>query len=349
MNELDLLERFRDDVPEASTDAWLRAQAAIAAAQEEESTEPAPSSTRKGSRRQVTIAAVGVAFAVAAIVVALLLTASPARPPDAPPTHDSGVSASPGDGVVRARVVDALSADNNTILYTQSSTEVPGQATLNNEEWDYPWSGQPGQVVRDAGSASTDGTVQSRWSLTFTVPPTNSAGSTPPNTPLGAACNVSAQRVDVDYTNRTWHTSEQSCVALTPGIDTNVAFVDPKTGDLVSNIKTLVSDAYLQVIGYPTVDGQRTIEITPKTLGPVTLDLWVNADTYLPVQSVTTAPPPPGAPGNTETTVSQYSFLNASQSNLAKLALTPPRGFTQTPSFNTNSSGTVTPSQPGSE
>lgn len=75
MNELDLLERFRDDVPEASTDAWLRAQAAIAAAQDEESTGPEPSSIRKGSRRRATVAVAGVVFAVAAIVVALLFTA----------------------------------------------------------------------------------------------------------------------------------------------------------------------------------------------------------------------------------------------------------------------------------
>lgn len=158
----------------------------------------------------------------------------------------------------------------------------------------------------------------------------DSTGSAPSNVPPGAACDVSAQRLDVDYTNRTWQTSEQSCVALTPGIDANVAFVDPKNGHLVSNIKTLVSDGFLQVIGYPTVDGQRTIEMTAKTLGPTTLDLWVSADTYLPVQSVTTAPT--GAAENTGTTVSQYSFLSPSQSNLANLTVTVPQGFTQTSS-----------------
>ena len=41
MNELDVLKRFRDDVPEPSTDAWLRARAAIEAARAETS-EPPP-------------------------------------------------------------------------------------------------------------------------------------------------------------------------------------------------------------------------------------------------------------------------------------------------------------------
>lgn len=329
MNELDLLERFRTDVPEPSTDAWLRARAAIAAAQEEESTESAQSSTRKGSRRRVAVAAVGVAFAVAAIVVALLFTAPPARPPATRPTHGSGVSASPTAGVVRARVVDALTADSDTILYTQSSTTVPGQATLNNEEWDYPWNGQPGQAVREAGSASVDGTVQSGWSLSFTVPPTGSTGSTTSSVPLGTACGVSAQRLDVNYTNRTWQSSDQSCVNLTPGLNAPGAFIDARTGQVVSNIKTLLEDgSLLQVVGLQSADGNRTFELQATTPGPTTLELWVNADTYLPVQSVTTGPA--GAPGNTGTTVSQYSFLDPNQSNLANLTLTVPPGFTQT-------------------
>lgn len=35
MNEIELLERFRDDVPDPSTDAWLRARAAVAAAKQQ--------------------------------------------------------------------------------------------------------------------------------------------------------------------------------------------------------------------------------------------------------------------------------------------------------------------------
>lgn len=331
MNELDLLERFRADVPGPSTDAWLRAQAAIAAAQEEESTEPAPSSTRKRSRRQVTVAVAGIGFAVAALVAALLFSAPPARPPATRPTYGPGVWASPGDGVVRARVVDALTADSDTILYTQSSTVVPGQGTLDNEEWDYPWNGQPGQVVRETGSASVDGTAQSGWSLSFTVPPTDSTGSTTSSAPLGSACGVSAQRLDVSYTNRTWQSSDQSCVNLTPGLNSPGAFIDAKTGQPVSNIKALLEDgSLLQVVGLQSADGNRTFELLATTPGPTTLELWVNADTYVPVQSVTTSPA--GAPGNTGTTVTQYSFLDPNQSNLANLTLPVPPGFTQTSS-----------------
>jgi hypothetical protein len=65
------------------------------------------------------------------------------------------------------------------------------------------------------------------------------------------------ERIDVDYTNQTWQPLEQSCVALSPGLHT-VAFVDPATGQLISNIKTLVAEGLLEIVGYPTLDGQPT-------------------------------------------------------------------------------------------
>ena len=176
-----------------------------------------------------------------------------------------------------------------------------------------------------------NGTVQRRWSLSFIVPPADSNGSTTSSVPLGSACGVSAQRLDVIYTNETWQSSDQSCVNLTPGLNAPGAFIDAKTGQIVSNIKTLLEDgSLLQVVGLQSVDGNRTFELQAETSGPTTLEMWVNADTYLPVQSVTTASA--GAPGSTGTTVSQYSFLSPSQSNLANLTVTVPQGFTQTSS-----------------
>ena len=58
-----------------------------------------------------------------------------------------------------------------------------------------------------------------------------------------------------------------------------------------------------------------------------TLALWVNAATYLPVQSVTTGPIGDPNPGKSWTTEDQYSFLSPTPPNLANLALTVPPGF----------------------
>lgn len=225
-----------------------------------------------------------------------------------------------------ARLVDALSGAQDTIFYTHSSTEIAGQPASDGEEWDYPWNGQPGQVVRQAGLRSVAAAVQDRWSLTFTVPTGGASNNGDPAISLGASCNVSGQRIDVDFTNQTWQSSVQSCVRLAPGLDT-VGFIDPATGQLISNIKTLVADRLLQVVGYPAVDGQPTVELKTHTLGVTTLHLWVNASTYLPVQSVTTNPSVQPNSAKLSTTIDQYSFLSSTPANLANLRVTVPPGF----------------------
>ena len=329
MNELDVLKRFRENVPEPSTDAWLRARAAIEAARAERYQPPAHPTVphRRYPRRQRRVAVVGLGIAVAVATVGVTLALA-TQGPSAPVGHpDSGgrAIARPDAAAIRAHLVDVLSGKQDTIFHTQSSTKIPGQPTSTAEEWDYPWNGQPGQTVRQAGSGSVGGTLQNKWSLAFTVPvggpPTNINAPGP-----GAACNVSGQRIDVDITNQTWQPSEQSCVALSPGLDT-VAFVDTRTGQLISNITTLVADRLLQVVGYPTVDGQPTIELRSDMHGALAFNLWVNAGTYLPVQSVTTEPTGDPNPGKTSTTVDQYSFLSPTPANLAYLHVAVPTGF----------------------
>jgi hypothetical protein len=331
MNELDVLKRFRDDVPEPSTDAWLRARAAIEAARAETSEVPTQLAPRRHYsrryRRRVAVVTLGIAVTVASVAVGLALEKKDPRTLVAPSASSGRTSGlRPRAAVIRARLVDALSGETDAIFYTQSSTEVPGQPTSNGEEWDYPWNGQPGQVVRQAGSDSVGGTVENTWSLTFTVPASGASNNSASTASLGAACNVAGQRIDVDFTNRTWQPSEQSCVALTPGLDT-LGFVDPATGHLISNVKTLVADGLLQVAGYPTLDDQPTVELKTDTHGATTLDLWVNASTYLPVESVTTSPTGDPNPGKTSTTVDQYSFLSPTQPNLTNLQVTIPPGF----------------------
>ncbi|HEY1653327.1 MAG TPA: hypothetical protein VGG09_15690 [Acidimicrobiales bacterium] len=328
MNELDVLKRFRDDVPEPSTDAWLRARAAIEAARAETSERPTQLGAGRRStpryRRRLVVVGFGVAVAVIAVGAAL---ATDKQSPSAPVARSDSAGRNavrPNASVVRTRLIDALSGEKDTIFYTQSSTEVPGQPTRTGEEWDYPWNGQPGQVVRQAGSGSVEGTVQNKWSLTFTVPAegaTNNGGET-----TGVACNVAGQRIDVDYANQTWQSSEQSCVTLTPGLDTD-EFVDPTTHQPVSNIKALVADGLLRVVGYPTIEGQSTVELKSNTRGATTLELWVNASTYLPVRSMNTSPTGDPNPGKTSTTVDRYSFLSPTQANLASLQVTVPAGF----------------------
>jgi hypothetical protein len=330
MNELDVLKRFRDDVPEPSTDAWLRARAAIDAARAETSEPPPqPAPLRLGgSHHRRRLAALGLATVVVLATVGVTHALAKQGPRAPLARSDASGRTTVRPAVIRSRLIDALSGEKGTIFYTQSSTEVPGQPASNSEEWDYPWNGQPGQIVRQAGSRSVGGTVQGEWSLTFTVPTggatTNSAQAT------GTSCGVSGQRTDIDLTNQTWQPSEQSCVALTPGLDGPAAFLDPTTHQLTSNIKTLAADGLVQVVDLSHIAGQPTVEFKSDTQGASTLDLWVNATTYLPIQSVTTYPTfPPGGASELATETTQYSYLTPSPSNLANLQVAVPPGFTK--------------------
>ncbi len=74
-DEVDLLRLFRDDTPGPSTDAWLRAQAAIAAARAEEVPRRRPWRRRVRGRRRLFPIAAGLAAATLAIVLPLLLPA----------------------------------------------------------------------------------------------------------------------------------------------------------------------------------------------------------------------------------------------------------------------------------
>ena len=330
MNELDVLKRFRDDVPEPSTDAWLRARAAIDAARAETSEPPPqPAPIRLGGshhRRRLAVLGLATVVVLATAGVTLGLVTQGPRGPVARSDASGRTTVRPKAAVTPARLVDALSGEQDTIFYTQSSTEVPGQPTSTSEEWDYPWNGQPGQIVHQAGSRSVGGIVQNEWSLTFTVP---AAGATT-NASTGDACGVSAERTDIDLTNQTWQPSEQSCVALTPGLDSTAAVLDPTTHQPISNIKTLAADGFLQVIGLSHIDGQPAAEFRSDIRGASTLDLWVNGNTYLPLQSVSTYPTfPPCGPSVLATETTQYSYLTPSPSNLANLQITFPPGFTE--------------------
>jgi hypothetical protein len=174
MNELDVLKRFRDDVPEPSTDAWLRALAAIEAARAETFEPPAQlAPLRRGSpryRRRLGVVGLGIAVAVATVGVTVAVAKQGPSAPVARSDSGGRNTVRPEVAVIRARLVEALTGEKDMIFYTQSSTEVPGQPASNGEEWDYPWSAQPGQLVRQAGTDSVGGTVQNRWSLIFTAP-----------------------------------------------------------------------------------------------------------------------------------------------------------------------------------
>jgi hypothetical protein len=129
VNELELLRRFRDDVPEPSTDAWVRARAALTAAKQETLVDddayfqPAGRSGRLRLRpRRWRAAGLGVAGATAATALAFALAGVP-RPVQ---NHSSGTTQpAQSPGAIRTVGFVLTANANGTLTLTMSQVLDP--------------------------------------------------------------------------------------------------------------------------------------------------------------------------------------------------------------------------------
>jgi hypothetical protein len=290
MNEIDLLKGFRDDMPEPTTDAWLRARAAIAAARAESTTQGKLKLSVSWFRPLYAVTVAIVAIVSAAAGALLTQTPAPAIRQALAPV----VSPSPA---LRAKVAAAIQNDANYIVYTQSTTTVQSTgAVYSGVWWDYPWTGHPGSTVRQTGTEFISGSEVSSWSLQFIVPQASrlSVGS-------DNECQLTPNGITIDYVNHTWQAAPPPCVTLPPGLE--------------------VLDYALRMVGKPVVDGQQTTEFEASS-NDKTFTVWISNVTYLPLQSQTVRK------GWTEQ--EQYTYVVPTAANRARLALTVPHGFTQT-------------------
>jgi hypothetical protein len=293
MNEIDLLKGFRDDMPEPSTDAWLRARAAITAAR----TESAP--TRKRASSTVKMRWFRPMYAATLAIVAIISATTGALLSRTPAPSGAGaltpsVSAT---GAVRALVADAIESDADNVVETLFKVTLASGTVDTGARWDYPWVGPPGSTVRQGGIEWQSGVPVSGWSLSFVVPPTNRLRVGNDN-----ACQLTPRGITIDYAYRTWQSAPPPCVTLPPGLDLLVPT--------------------LQIVGFPIVQNQKTIELRAVSSAE-TFTLWINYVSYLPLQSQTTKK---GAWTEQE----QYTYQPLSPAIEAKLSLTQPAGFSQT-------------------
>jgi len=253
MDEIDLLKGFRDDMPEPTTDAWLRARAAIAAARAESSPTVKTTTSTRWFRPLYAVTLAIVALASAATGAFLTQVRTPTTRAQAPTPSASAT--------LFAKVAAAIQDDANYIVYTQSTTVLSTGTIYTGAWWDYPWTGHPGSTVRQAGTEWIGGSPVSGWSLSFVVPQTSrlSVGS-------DNECQLTPRGITVDYTNRTWQSAPPPCVTLPPGLDMLVPT--------------------LRIAGYPVIDNQKTTEFRTASKDE-TFTVWISNATYLPLQSQT--------------------------------------------------------------
>jgi hypothetical protein len=247
MDEIDLLKGFRDDMPEPTTDAWVRARAAIAAAGGEPKVKNKAKTTMRARWfRPLYAATLAVVAAVAATTGALL--------------SESPEPASAGTlSVVRAMVAAAISNDAGSIVVTQSETVLADGTTSTGEWWDDPWTAQPGDTVQQVGRDFEGGNLTRSWYVSFVVPQSDRLKP-------GDDYQLGQHGTTVDYTDHTWSAAPPPSVTLPPGLDM-----------LASSMR---------LIGYPVVGSQKTIELQSVS-STQTFTLWISAADSLPLQSET--------------------------------------------------------------
>jgi hypothetical protein len=291
MDEIDLLKGFRDDMPDPSTDAWLRARAAIAAARAE---------SGKTRRRRLAFPWFRPLYAFTLAVVAIISAVAGAFLAKVP-VGAGQLALTPVPltaQTLRAKVENAIQSDADYLVYTQATTVVSNGEVYSNALWDYPWTGVPGSTVQQVGTESIGSSQVSAWYLSFVVPPPDRVRAGSNN-----ECQLTPLGFTVDYTSRSYQAAAPPCVTLPPGVDMLVRA--------------------LRIIGHPVVDNQKTTELQQVTKSG-TFKLWISDVNWLPLQSQTVR-------NNEWTEEEQYTFLAPNTVNKAKLNLDVPRNFRLVP------------------
>jgi hypothetical protein len=237
MNEIDLLKGFRDDMPEPTTDAWLRARAAIAAAGCSSGKDAATTRTRWFRP----LYALSLALVAAVAAVAGMLVSQRPSPADA-----GALSA------VRTMVANAIHNNANRIVQTKSEITLSNGTVYTKDWWDYPWSAQPGSTALQAGMEWQSGNPITRWSVSFIVPPDDELSAF-------NDCQLTPQGETIDYTNHTYQQSPPPCITVPmPGMDMFVSTARIIGYPVVDNQKTIefqsVSKAQTFTFWISTVD-----------------------------------------------------------------------------------------------
>jgi hypothetical protein len=263
-------------------------------------------------RRPLVLAGVpALAVAVAAtVLVASMTTPGHRSPPSSPPA----VAAS-----LRAEVLDAFERDGGDIIYTTRTFQFWHGPTEDQQIWTYPAVQTAGKQVRVRLFEQHDGApVEDTGSVYVAGPQSDQMTQSTTSGPRFA------EITDVEYATRTWSRLRSS----TPLVAANL---DPDT------IRLQITSGGFTVVGAVRLQGRAAIELTwTRRLernghSGLTTHLWVDAQTYMPLRSVTTQWAGPSRHHLAILTVAaDYRILTATPANLGLLNPPIPAGFTRT-------------------
>jgi hypothetical protein len=279
-------------------------------------------STRQRARVVLPVAAAATAVAAVVAVGVSDATRSGHRNGPAVPA-----TMSPADASLREAILTAFSGTASSISYTHSVFTTAGQKTRVIDVWTSPFEGSAGQpqtrreVVTDGGQTVRD------TEMSYVLPAPNAAVPancndeiySPKPPPVRGQSDVQAtdgRLIDVEYESRSWSDQPNTCIPVTQPAD-------------AAQIRNDIAAGGWTVVGRDNIDGQPAVELNlAGSAGPASADLlWVNAQTFLPIQASANKG---GSPGVNDGLVTTYHFLSNTPDNQKNLTTPIPAGFTQT-------------------
>ncbi|HWB38255.1 MAG TPA: hypothetical protein VHA75_19725 [Rugosimonospora sp.] len=150
---------------------------------------------------------------------------------------------------------------------------------------------------------------------------TSSEGGTPRFAYLMAIKSDRLTILSVDYARQVWWLDSNQRPGKVPAGALGVPYGDP------AEVRAALAGGDLVLVGSEQVDGHATehlrLSVDSEDSVSVGQDLWVDATSYLPVKLT-------GHKGPNQFAVG-YEWLPRTPENVAKVALTPPAGFTEQP------------------
>ena len=272
--------------------------------------------SRRGPRSPLAlrwVAGIAATAAVAGAVTAVTLTGGTSSTMK----NEGGSSPPPATHTaIQAKLLAALSSTAGDIVYTHETdveTSSSGHTSVieSSKLWAYPVQPSVGQQVRNRSVV-----LNGAGHPTFDT----ETSYKQPDLDAKPGASVTGKEVSVYYVGKTWSEySGGNCVecAGTPN------------GRWVTQVATAIKQQNDKKIGSGTVDGHRAVEFRwPGTVLNGSMDLWVDASTYLPVRLTMVSAAPGGV---SDTSTVDFQFLSASPANLAKLITHVPAGFRQVP------------------
>jgi hypothetical protein len=122
--------------------------------------------------------------------------------------------------------------------------------------------------------------------------------------------------IDVEFASGSWSDQPDTCMPVTQPAD-------------AAQIRSDIAAGGWTVVGRDDIDGQPALELNlAGSAHPASADLlWVNAQTFLPIQASTNKG---GSPGVDDSFVTTYRFLSDTPDNQKNLTTPIPAGFTHT-------------------